>query len=203
MVFHENERGRVHVAHTEDSAAAGFDRVGRSDLGYSPKQVEKFLTAARDYIEDPSAPRVTSHEVRTVSFDAVRAGYDANEVDAALDRLEDAFARRERDDLIQQSGEEAWLREIGQLANVLRGRLARADGERFRRPTSHKAPSYHVQDVDGLCVRLLDYLEQGSAMSADEVRTAVFRTVTGQEGYEETQVDAFLDRVVELMAAID
>ncbi|WP_372462765.1 DivIVA domain-containing protein [Sinomonas notoginsengisoli] len=196
-------RGRVHVAHTEDSAAAGFDRVGRGDLGYSPKQVEKFLSAARAYLEDPSVPTVTSHQVRTVSFDAVRGGYDANEVDAALDRLEDAFARRERDDLIQRSGEDAWLREIGQLAGVLRGRLVRPDGERFRRPSSQKAPSYHVQDVDSLCVRLLEYLEHGSPLRADEVRTAVFRTVSGPEGYEETQVDAFLDRVVELMAAID
>lgn len=191
------------MAHTEDSAAAGFDRVGRGDLGYSPKQVEKFLAAARTYLEDQSAPVVTSHEVRTISFDAVRGGYDANEVDAALDRLEDAFARRERDDLIQQSGEDAWLKEIGHLAGVLRGRLVRPDGERFRRPSSQKAPSYHAQDVDALCVRLLDYLEHGTPMSADEVRMAVFRTVSGQEGYEETQVDAFLDRVVELMAAID
>ncbi|GAB3274529.1 hypothetical protein GCM10027449_12950 [Sinomonas notoginsengisoli] len=191
------------MAHTEDSAAAGFDRVGRGDLGYSPKQVEKFLSAARAYLEDPSVPTVTSHQVRTVSFDAVRGGYDANEVDAALDRLEDAFARRERDDLIQRSGEDAWLREIGQLAGVLRGRLVRPDGERFRRPSSQKAPSYHVQDVDSLCVRLLEYLEHGSPLRADEVRTAVFRTVSGPEGYEETQVDAFLDRVVELMAAID
>lgn len=191
------------MAHTEDSAAAGFDRVGRGDLGYSPKQVEKFLDAARAYLEDRSAAAVTSHDVRTVSFDAVRGGYDANEVDSALDRLEDAFARRERDDLIQDAGQEAWLREIGQLAGLLRGRLMRADGERFRRPASLKAPSYHVDDVDILCTRLLAYLEQGSPMSADEVRTAVFRTVSGKEGYEETQVDAFLDRVVELMAAID
>ncbi len=195
--------GRGTVAHTDDSAAAGFDRVGRGDLGYSPKQVEKFMAAARAYLEDSSAPAVTSHQVRMVSFDAVRGGFDASEVDAALDRLEDAFARREREELIERSGEEAWLREIGQLAGVLRGRLARHDGERFRRPSSQKAPSYQVQDVDALCVRLLDYLENGSPMSADEVRTAVFRTVTGQEGYEETQVDAFLDRVVELMAAID
>lgn len=191
------------MAHTDNRASAGFDRVGRGDLGYSPKQVEKFMEQARAYLEDPSSPAVTSHQVRTVSFDAVRGGFDAGEVDAALDRLEDAFARRERDELIESSGEEAWLREIGRLAGVLRGRLVRPDGERFRRPTSAKAPSYSTQDVDELCVRLLDYLERGSPMSADEVRTAVFRTVTGKDGYEETQVDAFLDRVVELMASID
>ena len=31
----------------------------------------------------------------------------------------------------------------------------------------------------------------------------VTRRTKGKDGYEETQVDAFLDRVVELMAAID
>ncbi|GAB4099189.1 DivIVA domain-containing protein [Sinomonas halotolerans] len=191
------------MAYSDGRAAAGFDRVARGDLGYSPRQVEKFMERARAYLEDSSAPPVTSREVRTVSFDAVRGGFDASEVDAALDRLEDAFARRERDELITESGEEAWLREIGQLAGILRGRLVRSDGERFRRPSSAKAPSYSTDDVDAFCVRLLDYLEHGSPMSADEVRTAVFRTVTGDEGYEETQVDAFLDRVVELMAAID
>jgi DivIVA domain-containing protein len=31
----------------------------------------------------------------------------------------------------------------------------------------------------------------------------VFRETAGADGYEENQVDAFLDRVVELMASID
>jgi DivIVA domain-containing protein len=31
----------------------------------------------------------------------------------------------------------------------------------------------------------------------------VFRPAVGREGYEESQVDAFLERAVELMAAID
>lgn len=191
------------MAHTEDSAAAGFDRVGRSDLGYSPKQVEKFMSAARDFLEDPSAPAVTSHDVRTVSFDAVRGGYDATEVDAALDRLEDAFARRERDELIAARGEEAWLREIGNLSGILRGRLHRPDGDRFRRPSKRKGRSYNTDDVDRLCHELIAYLEQDKPLSVDSVRRAVFRPAVGQEGYEESQVDAFLDRVVELMAAID
>jgi DivIVA domain-containing protein len=37
----------------------------------------------------------------------------------------------------------------------------------------------------------------------DTVRRAVFRAAKGDEGYDEAQVDVFLDRVVELMAAID
>ncbi|WP_136609918.1 DivIVA domain-containing protein [Sinomonas albida] len=198
----DNEDGGT-VARNGSGAAAGFNRVGRGDLGYSPKQVEKFMEAARAYLRNTSsAEPVTSHQVRSVAFDAVRGGYDAGQVDAALDRLEDALARRERDELIDREGEDAWLHEVGHLASVLRARLLRPDGDRFRRPSKNGAPSYNPRDVDDLCHRLLNYLEHDAVMSADDVRTAVFRTVTGRDGYEETQVDAFLDRCVELIAKI-
>nr|WP_240897036.1 DivIVA domain-containing protein [Kineococcus vitellinus] len=36
-------------------------------------------------------------------------------------------------------------------------------------------------------------------MSADEVRGALFRPRRGRRGYREAPVDAFLDRVVELI----
>jgi DivIVA domain-containing protein len=58
-------------------------------------------------------------------------------------------------------------------------------------------------DVDTLCHDLIGYLEEDRPLSVDNVRKAVFRQAVGPDGYEETQVDAFLDRVVELMAAID
>jgi DivIVA domain-containing protein len=54
-----------------------------------------------------------------------------------------------------------------------------------------------------LCHDLIGYLEHDQPLSVDNVRRAVFRQAKGRDGYEETQVDAFLDRVVELMAAID
>jgi len=86
---------------------------------------------------------------------------------------------------------------------VLRARLHRKPGERFRRPTKKRAHSYNVRDVDALCNELLGYFEHDRPLSVDVVRRAVFREAKGDAGYEETQVDAFLDRVVELMAAID
>ncbi|MFJ4028038.1 DivIVA domain-containing protein [Paenarthrobacter sp. NPDC089989] len=184
---------------------ATFDRVERSKYGYNAKQVDAFLNRARNSFENSvgAAEHVASSDVRDVAFDPVKGGYDAHSVDAALDRLEDAFARRERDDLINQQGEEAWLRQIGKLSGVLRGRLHRPDGERFRRPARKKVRSYNVQDVDALCMQLIGYLENDQALSVDTVRRAVFRAAKGDAGYEEAQVDAFLDRVVELMAAID
>ena len=57
--------------------------------------------------------------------------------------------------------------------------------------------------MDNLCHDLIGYLEEDQPLSVDNVRRAVFRPAKGKDGYEETQVDAFLDRVVELMAAID
>ncbi|MEA2292293.1 MAG: hypothetical protein QOF17_1316 [Solirubrobacteraceae bacterium] len=184
---------------------ASFERVARTDYGYNAKQVDQFLQRARVSLETPAAAvhPIKSADVRSVSFDPVKGGYSATAVDAALDRLEDAFARRERDELIAVQGEDAWLRQIGQLSGTLRGRLHRPDGERFRHPVKNKARSYNTKDVDRLCKDLIGYLEEDKPLSVDNVRRAVFRSAVGKDGYEETQVDAFLDRVVELMAAID
>jgi DivIVA domain-containing protein len=184
---------------------ASFGRVQRNEYGYNAKQVDQFLQRARVSLETPTAAVhvITSADVRAVSFDPVKGGYAAAVVDAALDRLEDAFARRERDELVAAKGEDAWLREIGRLSGILRGRLHRPDGERFRRPAKKKARSYNTLDVDNLCHDLIGYLEEDRPLSVDNVRRAVFRPEAGKDGYEENQVDAFLDRVVELMAAID
>ncbi|MFF5794006.1 DivIVA domain-containing protein [Paeniglutamicibacter sp. NPDC012692] len=186
-------------------APAPFEHVAEKEFGYNTKQVDVFLARARATFngdgDDDSI--VTSHMVRRTVFPAQRGGYSAREVDAALDRLEDVFAQRERDALIQTNGEDAWLQQVGRLSAILRGRLHRSPGERFRRPSRANASSYNVQDVDMLCSQLIDYFEKDVPMSVDAVRRAEFRRAEGDNGYEESQVDAFLDRVVELMASID
>ncbi|CEA07611.1 DivIVA protein [Arthrobacter saudimassiliensis] len=186
-------------------ASAPFQRVGRREYGYNIRQVDEFLTKARDFYnsQGKGAKPITSRQVRAMAFDPAKGGYEAQAVDAALDRLEDVFAQRERDELIREKGEDAWLMLIGRTSAVLRGRLHREPGERFRRPSKRRVPSYNVEDVDALCNELLGYFEHDKPLSVDVVRRAVFREARGDEGYEETQVDAFLDRVVELMAAID
>ena len=181
-----------------------FARVSRTEFGYNMRQVDRFLKKARGhYNADSPDSSITSRDVRAMAFDPVKGGYDPQAVDAALDRLEDVFALRERDHLIRTQGEDAWLRQIGRSAAVLRNRLNRPPGERFRRPAKKTVPSYDVDDVDRLCDELLQYLEHEVPMSVDVVRRAVFREARGADGYEENQVDVFLDRVVELMAGID
>ncbi|MDQ0821987.1 DivIVA domain-containing protein [Arthrobacter sp. V4I6] len=197
--------GNIVTVDIQRQIPASFDRVQRNQYGYNAKQVDQFLQRARVSFESPSSGGrpVKSADVRAVTFDPVKGGYTASGVDAALDRLEDALALRERDELIGERGEEAWLREIGRLAGLLRGRLHRPDGQRFRRPGKAKVRSYNASDVDDLCHELIGYLEEDRPLSVDNVRRAVFRPAVGRDGYEESQVDAFLDRVVQLMAAID
>lgn len=186
-------------------AAMPFETVPASDYGYNVEQVDEFLARARGTFNGQGADDevVTSHLVRRTAFDPQKGGYDARAVDSALDRLEDVFAKREREALVEAEGEEAWLQQVGRLSTILRGRLHRQPGERFRRPSRRNVSSYNVEDVDALCDELLDYFEKDVPMSVDSVRRATFREAQGQDGYEESQVDAFLDRVVELMASID
>jgi DivIVA domain-containing protein len=190
-----------------------FSRTNRFTQGYDPEQVEDFFARARQAYEGVAeatgthggpapAARLTAHEVRIAAFDLVRGGYDVHQVDSALDRLEDALAARERERLVQADGEKALFAELSRRAQALHGRLNRPDGQRFDRGQGFE-PGYAPEDVDALCTRLLGYFNDGEEMSADEVRRAVFRTRRGTRGYREMQVDAFLDRVVEIMVAVD
>ncbi len=182
-----------------------FKLVGPKEIGYNVKQVDVFLERARAYFLNTDTPdkAITSLDVRTASFDPARGGYSAQAVDAAMDRIEDEFVLREKELLITSEGEKAWMMKIGKTASVLRARLHRPDGERFRRPSRKNAQSYNVDDVDVLCRELLVYIEDNGELSVDVVRRAIFAPEKGSDGYEESQVDAFLDRVVELMASID
>jgi DivIVA domain-containing protein len=189
----------------QHEAVTTFKMVGAKEIGYNVKQVDLFLGRARAFYTNTDAAEkaLTSHEVRVVSFDPAKGGYDAHAVDAALDRLEDVFVQREKEELIRADGEEAWLMKIGKNASVLRSRLHRPDGERFRRPKKRSAQSYNTDDVDALCRELLPYFEEDKLLSVDIVRRAIFAPAKGADGYEESQVDAFLDNVIELMASID
>jgi DivIVA domain-containing protein len=178
--------------------------VAQTEFGYDPGQVERFLQKARlTYETSEGDDVITAAIVRRTTFDPVHGGYAPREVDSALDRLEDVFASRERNAVIQAEGHDKWIEGIAQVSGILRGRLHRPAGERFRRPSKAKAPSYVVEDVDLLCDRLLDYFEHDQPLAVEDVRRAVFGQALGDEGYEENQVDAFLDRAIELMASID
>lgn len=180
-----------------------FARSRRLANGYHTDQVDAFFARARVAFEHAGGPSaVTSWHVRTVGFDLVRGGYDVEAVDGAMDRLEDAFAERERKRGVKRAGEQGWLEDVRERAQMLTPRLRRADGQRFPCARGWEV-SYDPSDVDRLCRRLSGYLSAGEPLSVDEVRRAVFRSRRGSRGYREAPVDAFLDRVVEVMVAVD
>ncbi|RAD04664.1 cell division protein DivIVA, partial [Burkholderia multivorans] len=75
-------------------------------------------------------------------------------------------------------------------------------GERFDSPPAGVI-GYDIAQVDDMCEKVNAYFTQGGAMSVDQVRRVLFKTAKGNKAYDEDQVDAFIDRVVEVMASVD
>ena len=142
---------------------------------------------------------LTAEAIRHTAFALHKGGYSPEHVDAALERLEDAFAARERDHATRTGGEHAWMVDAEKAATVLVARLSRAPGHRFTR-TSVLAVGYKRVDVDRFANKLVKYFQSGRELTVDEVRTAVFRPERG--GYREAQVDLVLDSVVDVMLAV-
>ncbi|MGO1182680.1 MAG: DivIVA domain-containing protein [Micrococcaceae bacterium] len=186
---------------SDPNEANPFSTTSRKNYGYDPKQVDEFIRRARHAYHGDGA--MTAAEVRSTAFDAVKGGYAAHQVDQVLDRLEDAFLRTERDELIQKKGMEAWNTSLDELIRRLMTRLDRPEGERFRRPSREESMSYHVQDVDTLCRKLRGHLTDESSVSVTDLRVVSFRSVQGSQGYEEGQVDAFIEDAVELLTVLD
>ena len=175
-----------------------FPRASRFSKGYDVEQVESFLGRARVAYEENGRVAMTSWHVRTVGFALVRGGYDVDAVDAALDRIEDAFARREKQRGEERSGSAAWQTQLRTQEASLRAQLGRPDGERFPRGSGMEL-TYDVEAVDDLCRRIEEAFGLGQPLAPDAVRLAVFKSRRGSRGYREASVDAFLDRVVELL----
>ncbi|TFD55218.1 DivIVA domain-containing protein [Cryobacterium frigoriphilum] len=197
-----------------------FPRTDNKSLGYSREQVEEFLALARsayDASDDASddapddgtdatpeqardqATPLTADVIRHTAFAMQKGGYSPAQVDAALERLEDAFAARERESAARVMGEQAWMEQAQATAEIILGRLRRDRGHRFAR-TSVFSVGYRRTDVDRFAHRLQKYFQEARPLSVDEVRTAVFRPERG--GYREAQVDALLDSVIDVMLAV-
>ncbi|MBO9578275.1 MAG: DivIVA domain-containing protein [Microbacteriaceae bacterium] len=178
-----------------------FPKARRGTKGYDPAQVEDFLDdAKRAYGAPAGTPAVlTAKQIRSTAFALRPGGYSTEHVDAALERLEDAFAEREREQAVAVVGENQWYGTVRGAAQEILDRAARAPRQKFKR-VSGLTRGYHLGDVDDFCDRLVDYFQNGLPLGPDEVRRATFRVVRG--GYQEQQVDAVLDAVVEVMLAV-
>lgn len=174
------------------------DAPGRRK-GYEKRAVDTFLEQARDAFEADEPGALRSTEVRAASFPLVRGGYEIGPVDAALGRVEDAFAAREREYALSRLGARAWVAETRDTAQVVLDRLSRPRRARFDR-VGFTRYGYRVDEVDIVADRIAGYLAAGEPVTAEQVRSVAFRPQRG--GYRESQVDAVLDAVVEVMLAV-
>ena len=167
--------------------------------GYETAAVDAFLAAARDAFEDVAQTEMTSTRIRQVAFPLAARGYRVDAVDAALGRIEDAFAAREREQALSRAGARAWVGSSRKLAQEVLDRLSRPRKRRFRRVSALRY-GYRIDEVDVVADRIAAYLEAGEPLTVDQVRSVAFRMQRG--GYDETQVDAVLDAVIEVILAV-
>ena len=69
-----------------------FGRTARLAIGYRPEEVDQFV----DRVASTVRSALTSREVRNVEFANTRGGYDEEEVDLWLDRIEEHTHRQGR-----------------------------------------------------------------------------------------------------------
>ena len=177
-----------------------FPRAARKVTAYNVEQVDAFLAEARVAYDsyDEGAPKMTSADVRKASFDVAKKGYSAPAVDAALERLEVAFAELEREQVIEAEGWEGLSRRSRELLEAITARFSRPARKRFTRVGAF-ATGYRISDVDAFVDEVSAGLESGAILRASWVRQAVFRPQ--KRGYSEVQVDLVLDELIEALIA--
>lgn len=177
-----------------------FPRARKGRPGYDIDEVEEFLEdARRAYTAEQGVSIVDADSIRTTAFSMRKGGYSTTHVDAALERLEDAFAARERERRIADHGDEDWYSQARATAQVILDRTVRRAGKRFSR-VSIFTLGYSVRDVDAFTNRVAGYFQSGETLSTEDVRTVAFRPQRG--GYREAQVDYLLDTVTRVMLAV-
>jgi DivIVA domain-containing protein len=186
--------------------AARIPRCAPGARGYDVGQVDALLGAVQEAL-DGSGPEartaaLLSTHVRSAVFTAAGGGYRPEAVDEILDAAEDALAAAEREQVLRTRGPAAWQEHVAALTEVVRGRIERPRTQRFRRPSRSRARGYSAAHVDVLCERLGARLEGSAPLEPAELRRAVLPPAHGELSYEEQQVDAFLDRSVQLLLAM-
>ena len=181
-----------------ESTPPAFALTSGRVRGYHRAAVDTFLASARRAFE-AGGDELSADDVRTASFPLVKNGYVVADVDAALGRVEDAFAARERERAVRSAGAGAWVEQARADAQVILDHLARPRRHRFAR-TGVLTFGYRLDEVDHVSTRIVRYLRDGDALTVEQLRSAAFRMQRG--GYREEQVDALLDATIDVILAV-
>ena len=185
----------------------GLGRVPSRSWGYRAADVEALLLplpradSADGEHDDTVLPE--PEQLRTATFRRQRGGYDPAEVDAAIDRLEDRAAVAHARRRVAEDGDQAWDDRMDRQHEQIYGRLRRPRGQRFRAPSSPSTRGYSAPQVDDLCEGVLEEIDRQQAPDIALIRGAVFDPACGRDVYEENQVDAFLDALLDLVSTLD
>ena len=202
----EQERGRSSIA-----------RAGKRKWGYDVGQVDAFLDRAHTLYED-AEPKLSQEDIQNVSFATAKGGYVISQVDAALNRLEKAVVDKQTQWDISTFGRVAWRAATDQLAHSLYGRAGRPSKSRFD-VGDPKHPSYDRKQVDRLVDQVVSKIkhELGESkaqptkaelkayaeLNSTRITNVIFTQRTGEHGYSERQVDAYLNRVIQVLSRLE
>lgn len=190
--------------HDYEGSVSGEDATGSAvstDAAPSPAGADATATPSSTGTSRPSTGPLDAAAVRVAAFDLVRHGYSPAAVDSALDRLEAAFVAADRADFIAENGQSAWMTGVVERATTLYERLTRPPGDRFAPPQHGRG--YDAAQVDALLDRLVAYFDEGTPIQAAQVRSTTFDSAPRSRSYAEGPVDAYLDRVVDVLLAVE
>ncbi|WEV73589.1 DivIVA domain-containing protein [Bifidobacterium sp. ESL0798] len=198
-----------------NQSSTGIEYAGKRKWGYDIDQVNEFLERAHE-MYDRNDGELTQQDIQSAAFTFTKGGYVIAEVDAALARLEHAVVDKETARQITGDGAVAWQARTQQLYNMISAHAKRGHKDRFMRGEK-KRPSYDVKQVDRLVDQIItkssDDLDVRS-MSSEEakdladlnsstVANVIFTQRKGSRGYDERQVDYYLDACVQLLSRVE
>ena len=199
----------------EGDGKSGIARAGKRKWGYDPAQVDAFLERAHA-LYDSEGMNLTQHDIQNVSFDLRKNGYVIAQVDAALGRLERAVVDKQTTWEIAQHGRVTWKAKTEKLYHEVQNHAERNERERFK-SGAPKQPSYDKKQVDRLVDQIVDKAAAAlgvdgvteddvrslADLNADTVNNVSFTQRKGKRGYDERQVDYFLNACVQLLSRLE
>ncbi|MEN9715595.1 MAG: hypothetical protein RJA35_1062 [Actinomycetota bacterium] len=174
--------------------SAHFKKVSENEKGYNPADVDAWVERAREQFANPASHVLDARSLRGAEFSLVKGGYEIAAVDTALDRLDDAFAAQEANRMLVRGGHQGAAEHLAGIRQVLEQRLQRGKRKVFDR-TGLVRKGYSVRQVDALLAVIEAELSGSQLPSVATLRAAAFSL--RWSGYNEAQVDAFIDRVIQ------
>jgi DivIVA domain-containing protein len=173
---------------------ASFKKVTKGKLGYEPAEVDAFIARARDQYNNVAAQILDWRDITAQKFALTKGGYEIAAVDLAIEKLQDTFAERELGRKANPFAPSLSGSILTELRVLLLGRTSRPRNKRFDK-VGVMAVGYSRKEVDALLTIAHEYLEGEENLTISDLRDLTFKVTRG--GYVESQVDAFIERLVE------